>query len=60
MKEIITILMQRDGISEEDARVLVKETRDEIMMLNNPLEADTVLMEYLGLEPDYMCEILNI
>ena len=60
MKEIIRILMQRDGISEEEARVLIKETRDEIMMLDNPLGADNVLMEYLGLEPDYLFDILNV
>ena len=58
MKEVIRILMQRDGISEEEARALIKETRDEIMMLDNPLEADNVLMEYLGLEPDYLFYIL--
>jgi hypothetical protein len=60
MKKIIKILMQRDGISEEEARALIKETRDEIMMLDNPLEADNVLMEYLGLEPDYLFDILNV
>ena len=60
MKEVIKILMERDGISEEEARALVKETRDEIMMLDDPLEADNVLMEYLGLEPDYLFDILNV
>lgn len=60
MNKIIKILMERDGISEEEARSLVKETRDEIMMLDNPMEADNVLMEYLGLEPDYLFDILNI
>ena len=60
MKQIIEILMERDGISEEEARALIKETRDEIMMLDNPMEADNVLMEYLGLEPDYLFDILNI
>jgi hypothetical protein len=59
MNKIVKILMERDGIDEEEARSLIKETRDEIMMLDNPLEADTVLMEYLGLEPDYMFDILN-
>jgi hypothetical protein len=58
MKEVIKILMERDGISEEEARALINETREEIMMLDNPLEADTVLMEYLGLEPDYLFYIL--
>ena len=59
MNKIVKILMERDGIDEEEARSLIKETHDEIMMLDNPLEADTVLMEYLGLEPDYMFDVLN-
>ena len=58
MKKIIKILMERDGITEDEARSLVNETRDEIMMLDNPMEADNVLMEYLGLEPDYLFYIL--
>ena len=60
MKEVITILMERDGISEEEARALVKETRDEIMMLDDPCKAEEVFMEYLGLEPDYLERIFNI
>ena len=59
MKKIIKILMERDGISEEEARALVKETRDEIAMLDNPFEAENIIMEYLGLEPDYMFDVLN-
>jgi len=60
MKEVIRILMERDGISEEEARALVKETRDEIMMLDDPCNADEVIMDYLNLEPDYISEILDI
>lgn len=60
MKDIIRILVERDGISEEEARILVKETRDEIIMLDNPCNADEVIMDYLNLEPDYIFEILNI
>ena len=60
MEEVITILMERDGISEEEARALVKETRDEIMMLDDPCNADEVIMDYLNLEPDYISEILDI
>lgn len=59
MKKIIKILMERDGISEEEARSLIKETRDEIAMLDNPFEAENIIMEYLGLEPDYMFDVLN-
>lgn len=58
MNKVIKILMERDGITEDEARSLINETRDEIMMLDNPMEADNVLMEYLGLEPDYLFYIL--
>lgn len=57
MNKIVKILMERDGIDEEEARSLIKETRDE--MIENPYEADDIIMEYLGLEPDYMFDILN-
>ena len=60
MEEVIKILMERDGISEEEARTLIKETRDEIMMLDDPYKADEVFMEYLGLEPDYLERIFSI
>jgi len=57
--KVIKILMERDGISAEEARSLVKETRDELLSLDNPLEADNIIMEYLGLEPDYIFDIIN-
>ena len=60
MNKIIKILMERDGISEEEARALVKETRAETMMLDDPCNADEVIMDYLNLEPDYISEILDI
>jgi len=59
MNKIVKILMDRDGMSEEHAIKLINETRDEIMMVDNPLEADDILMDYLGLESDYMFDLLN-
>ena len=52
MNKIVEILMERDGITEEDARALIEETRDEIMC--NPENADEIIQDYLGLEPDYL------
>ena len=52
--------MKRDGISEEHARSLIEETRDEIMCLDDPCEADEVIMNMLGLEPDYLEDVLGI
>ena len=47
MNKIVEILMERDGITEEDARALIEETRDEI------------IQDYLGLETDYLDYILH-
>ena len=57
MNKIVKILMERDGINEEYAQTLVNETRDEIMM--NPAEADEIIMDYLGLEPDYLMDLIG-
>ena len=59
MNKIIKILMERDGMSEDEARDLFNETRDEILSLEDPFEADNILMEYLGLEPDYLFDVLG-
>ena len=59
MNRVVEILVKRDGISVSEAMALVKETRDEIIMLDNPLEADDIIQEYLGLEPDYLEDILG-
>ena len=59
MNKVVEILMNRDGMPQDHAERLIQETRDEIMMLDNPLEADNVLMDYLGLEPDYLEDVLN-
>lgn len=57
MNKIVEILMERDGITEEDARALIEETRDEIMY--NPENADEIIQDYLGLGPDYLDYILH-
>lgn len=57
MNKVIEILMKRDGLDEEEARALVEETRDEIISLDDPMEADNIMMDYLGLEPDYILDI---
>ena len=56
MNKIVEILMERDGITEEDARALIEETRDEIMC--NPENADEIIQDYLGLEPDFIMYLI--
>lgn len=58
MNNIVDILMKRDNMTQEDAEALVNETRDEIMMLDDPMQADDIIMNYLGLEPDYLFDLL--
>ena len=63
MNEIINILMRRDGISENEARNLVEECREEIETAiagGRYMEAEDIIMEYLQLEPDYIMDLIEI
>lgn len=61
MNRVVKILMERDGIDHEEAESLVRETRDEILNLDesNVFEADDIMRDYLELEPDYIFDILD-
>lgn len=56
MKTIIDILIERDGISIEEAQERIDEVR-EMLEECDPFEADDILMDELGLEPDYIMEL---
>lgn len=60
MKEIINILMRRDGISENEARNLIEDCMLEIneaITAGRYIEAEDIFMDWLGLEPDYLMQI---
>ena len=61
MNRIVKILMERDDIDQEIAESLVIKTRDEILSLDdaNVFEADEIIYEYLGLESDYIFDMLD-
>ena len=59
MSRIKKILMKRDGYSAEEADQAIKETRD-LILSSNPYDADEIIMEELGLEPDYLMDLLCI
>lgn len=59
MNPVVKILMERDGITEQEAIDLVKETKEELMNSQYYDGAD-IIMENLGLEPDYIMDILEI
>lgn len=54
MKKIVDILIERDGYTREEALSLIKEVQD--MMIAE--QDDSILEEELGLEPDYLEELL--
>ena len=58
MKNVIKILVERDGISIDEATELILETRNMILKAD-PYDADQIIMDNLGLEPDYIFDILG-
>lgn len=55
---IIKILMERDKISEEEARRTVKFTKELISEAGSLDEAQDIIENELGLELDYLEELL--
>lgn len=59
MNKIIEILMNRDGLSKTEAKELILETREMIYNCGGSIiEAEEIMMDQLGLEMDYMFDIL--
>lgn len=58
MNVVVELLMKRDGITEEEAREMIVETREE--MLEDPYVATEILEDNLGIEPDYIMDILDL
>lgn len=52
------ILMKRDGLTEQEAEDLIEETQ-EMLFEADPWEADSIMASQLGLEPDYIFDILG-
>lgn len=57
MNPVVEILIRRDGLSQKEAEHLVTMTQDE-MLDGNPYEAEEILSNNLGLEPDYIFDVL--
>lgn len=56
MNNIIKILMERDGMTKDEAIELIDETRE--MMIADLWEAENIMLEMLELEMDYIFDIL--
>lgn len=61
MDSITEVLMRRDGLSEEDAKREIEDFKADIedsIMSGNLEDIEDALMNDLGLEPDYLMDIL--
>ena len=54
MNRLINVFMERDGLTFEQAKALVKEMREEVFNGEDP----EVILEEEGLEPDYFDDLL--
>ena len=62
MNRVVKILMERDGLTEEEAVEQVKEVREEMLDAIHAGEdtqyVEDLFSDYLGLEPDYIFDVL--
>ena len=54
---VIEILMRRDELTRQEAEESIAEVRE--LMIENPDDAAEILMDELGLEMDYLFDILD-
>ena len=59
MNPVVKILMERDGMTEQEATDLVRKTKEELLR-NSGCYVDEIILENLVLEPDYIMDILEI
>ena len=56
--EVVRILMERDGFARDEAEERLEEVR-EMLSDADPWEAEDILADELGLEMDYIFDILG-
>ena len=56
MNPIIKILMERDEMSKQEATELYNQVQE--MIMENPMEAEEIMLLELGLEMDYIFDIV--
>ena len=54
--ELIQVLMQRDNLTEKEARDLCQECADLACELG---DAEEAMLEVLGVEPDYIIDLME-
>ncbi len=57
MNSLVKVLMDRDGLTKDEALVLIEEARQALqnyLMDDDLVSAEEVCEEFFGLEPDYL------
>lgn len=64
MNKIVKLLMERDNMTQQDAEDLYYEAQQEAQNVideDGSLEdIENILMDYFGLEPDYIFDLISI
>lgn len=59
MNEVLTILMERDGLSRHEALEVMREARAAMLeALDVGIDPEEVFADITGLEPDYIWSVL--
>ena len=59
MANIIKILMERDGVTEEEAKAILQNTQEMIVDCGyDPIETEEIMVQELGLEMDYILDVI--
>ena len=62
MNRVVKILMERDGLTEAEAKAQVREAREEMYEAiadgYGTEDVEDIFSDYLGLEPDYIFDVL--
>lgn len=62
-KELVKLIAKRDSISENEAYEICEQCRHDILHAIDKNcgieEVEDILMDWLGLEPDYLMDLMN-
>lgn len=59
MNRVVEILMDRDGLTQSEAQSILNEVRAQMDACNYaPIECEEIIMSELGLELDYLFDII--
>lgn len=62
MEKVLDILMKRDGLSKEEAEIVIDDVKNQIeeaIEEGRIFDVEEIILSELGLEPDYMEELID-